>query len=32
MAEKKKTTVETAAPAADKKKALDTCLAYLDKT
>ena len=32
MAEKKKSTVEAAAPAADKKKALETCLAQIDKT
>ena len=32
MADKKKMTVETAAPASDKKKALETCLANLEKT
>ena len=32
MADKKKMTVEAAAPAADKKKALETCLANLEKT
>ena len=32
MAEKKKMTVESASPASDKKKALETCLAQLDKT
>ena len=31
MAEKKKMTVESASPASDKKKALETCLAQLDK-
>ena len=28
----KKPMIESAAPAADKKKALETCLAQLDKT
>ncbi len=32
MAEKKKSVIESAAPASDKKKALETCLAQLDKT
>ncbi|NCE65433.1 recombinase RecA [Pseudoflavonifractor sp. 524-17] len=32
MAEKKKSTVEAAAPAADRKKALETCLANIEKT
>ncbi len=32
MAEKKRPAVEAAAPASDKKKALETCLAQLDKT
>ena len=32
MAEKKKAGVEAAAPASDKKRALETCIAQLEKT
>ena len=32
MAEKKKAGVEAAAPASDKKRALETCMAQLEKT
>ena len=32
MADKKKSLVETAAPASDKKKALETCMAQIERT